>query len=116
MDPVSLVPSAPVPENVQPDAGIGDQYREHRPLYDRFGAREGSASTDRAFSQLWEYAKETAELKDKDSVMWEITKLMNRMGSASVGDKPWSKALVYVQTHRQMLQAEKRLKELEVHG
>jgi hypothetical protein len=116
MEEVNLSPSSgSTPESVTPDPGIGELHKDYRPLFERFGAKEGVPSTEKALKELWDYAKETAELKDRDSVMWEVTKLMNRMGSASIGDKPWSKALVYVQTHRQMMEAEKRLKELEVH-
>lgn len=117
MDSVALTAqdSAQVPENVRPDAGIGEQYKEYKPLYERFGAREGSPSTDKALAQIWEYAKENAGNKDRDSVMWEVTKLLNRFGSPSSGDKPWSKALVWVQTHRRMLEAEKMMREMEAH-
>lgn len=115
MEPVQLSPSSTESsvENVQPGAGIGEQYKECKPLYERFGAKEGLERTDKAFAAIWEYAKEHAELKDKDSVLWEIRKLEMKLGSPSYGQKPWLNLISYVSTHNQMRSAEERLKAME---
>lgn len=108
--------SAPIPENVTPDAGIGELHKDFKPLYDRFGAKEGSERTDKALAMIWEYAKEHSELKDKDSVLWEVRKLEMRLGSPPYGQKPWLNILTYISTHNQMRQAEERLRQMEMHN
>ena len=116
MEPVNLSPTTAIPENTIPDPGIGDLHQDYKPLYEKFGAKPGRESTDRQLAMIWEWAKENAPLKDKDAILWEVTKLSNKLGSSSFNDKPWTKLATYVSTWKQQRDLEKRLKEMEVHG
>ena len=115
MEAVSLVQSAPVVEsgNTPIEAGISSEHREFGPLYDKFQATS-NPRTDRIFEELWNWAKGQAPLKDKDSILWELTKLSNKLGSVHYGEKPWSKLISYVSTYNQMKDSETRLKEMEI--
>lgn len=114
MESVNLNPETPIPENVTPLPGIGSEHIDHSPLYERFGAKPGMESTDRQLAMIWEWANENSPVKgDKDAIMWEITKLSNKLGSSSFNDKPWVKLATYVSTWQQQRSLEKRLKEME---
>lgn len=94
-----------------------DIAKEHHHLYDQFGidANKHDSRTDDQLAKIWDYAKATATGKDKDSIIFEVIRLKNRLGSASLGEKPWSKVLNYVTYWGQMREADSRMKELE-HG
>lgn len=115
MEPVQLSPQVETPLDVTSTAGIGEEYQDHKPLYEKFGAKSGSGSTDRQLAMIWEYAKEQSELKDKGSVLWEIRKLEMKLGDPPYGQKPWLNLATYISTHKQMLESEKKLRELELH-
>lgn len=114
MEPVNLSPVAQdtPTERADESAYIGSANFEFKPLYERYNAAE-NPRTDRIFEQIWSWAKAQAPEKDKDSIMWEITKLSNRLGSAGVGEKPWTKVIAYVSTHNQMVESERRLRQME---
>jgi hypothetical protein len=114
MEAVNLSPStgSAVVENIQPGAGVGSEHRAFQPLYDRFAATS-NPHTDRILSEIWDWAKSQAPLDDKDSVLWEITKLSNRIGSPHIGEKPWTKLISYISTYNQLKASETRLKEME---
>lgn len=119
MEPVNLSQSAdtPLPENSTPGPGVGELHIDHKPLYERFGAKPGSESTDRQLAMIWEWAKESSPVKDdKDAILWEITKLSNRLGSSSFKDKPWVNLATYVSTWKHQRALEERLKQMEVHN
>lgn len=104
-------------ENTSPAAGIGELHVPYKPLYDRFGAKPGVEGTDRQLAMIWEWAKESSPVKDdRDAILWEITKLSNKLGSSSFNDKPWVKLATYVSTWKQQQEIEKRLKEMEKHN
>lgn len=119
MEPVNLSQSVdtPIPENIVPEPGIGELYTDHKPLYDHFGAKPGFEGTDRQLAMIWEWGKENSPVKDdKSAILWEITKLSNRLGSSSFKDKPWVNLATYVSTWKQQRALESRLKEMEVHN
>lgn len=115
MEAINLNPTAESPsENVTPGAGIGDLHIAHKSLYEMFGAKQGSGSTDRQLAMIWEWGKEHSPVKDdNDAIAWEIRKLSNRLGSASFNSKPWVNLATYVSTWKQQQGLEKRLKEME---
>ena len=116
MEPVNLSPSPEIPKNVTPEPGIGTEHVDFKPLYERFGAKPGLESTDRQLSMIWDWASENSPIKgDKDAILWEITKLSNRLGTSSFNDKPWTKIATYVSTWKQQMNLENRLKEMENH-
>lgn len=104
----------PTPPDPNPDAGVGSQYKEFRPLYDQFNVKVESDRHDKAFEAIWEWAKAHSPGKDKDSVLFEIIKLNNRLGSPNMGMKPYAKLENYVTVWKQHQMAEKRLRDLEI--
>lgn len=92
-----------------------DLAKEHHWLYEQFGISptDHSPNTDEQLARIWEYAKATATGKDKDSVLFEVIRLKNRLGSANLGEKAWSKVYNYVTYWKQMREADQRMKELE---
>lgn len=118
MEPVNLTQATQASaESARPDQGIGDLHVPHKPLYEKFGAKPGSESTDRQLAMIWEWAEANSPVKgDRDAILWEVTKLSNRLGSASFNDKPWTKLSAYVSTWRQQRALEERLKGMEANG
>jgi hypothetical protein len=92
-----------------------DLAKEHHLLYEQFGIDPSNhpSTVDTHMAKIWEYAKAVADSKDKDAIIFEVIRLKNRLGSASLGEKPWSKVLNYVHYWKQMREADSRLKELE---
>lgn len=98
------------------EPGVSSQYKEHRPLYEHFGIREGYSSTSRAddaLAKIWQFAKAQAPAKDKDSIVFEVIKWKNKLGSPNLGDKPWAKLEIYATVWLQARKAEEQLQELE---
>jgi hypothetical protein len=114
MEPVSFSPQSdsPTTASPMPEMGIGDDHIDFKPLYERYQAAP-NPRTDRIFEEIWNWAKSQAPEKDKDSILWEVSKLSNRLGSAGVGEKPWVKVIAYVSTYNQLRSAEERLKQME---
>ena len=102
---------APLQDNDKLPEDLGAAPKEFKSLYDQFEVEPNPRSDD-ALQKIWEYAKEIAPNKDKDSVVWEVIRLKNRLGSANLGDKPYAKVEAYVTAWFQMKQAEKRMEEL----
>lgn len=94
-----------------------DVAKEHSSLYEQFGIDPGKHDprVDEHMAKIWDYAKTVSTGKDKDSIVFEIIRLKNRLGSASLGEKSWSKVLNYVTYWGQMHDADDRMRELE-HG
>lgn len=92
-----------------------DLAQEHSALYEQFGVDPGKHEprVDEHLAKIWNYAKSVAAGKDKDSIVFEVVRLKNRLGSASLGERPWSKVLNYVTYWSQMREADQRMKELE---
>ena len=117
MEPINLsqTSSTEIPVNTIPDPGIGELAKDFKPLYERFGAQP-TERTDRIFKEIWDYAKGVADdPNDRDSILWQISRLSAKLGSPSMGEKPWTKIMSYVSTLNQMKRAENRLKEMD-HG
>jgi len=85
--------------------------KNHKPLYQLFDVVK-SERVDQDLSLIWEYAKDRAENKDKDSVLYEIIRLKNRLKSPDIGEKPYLRILLYVREYLKMRDAEKRMEEL----
>lgn len=87
---------------------------EYRALYDLFNVdNDKDTRANTALAKIWEYAKAKAPNKDKESIKWEVIRMKHRMGSPTIGEKPWAKLEMYAEVHKQMVNAEKRLQELE---
>lgn len=109
---------APVVESTEAPAekivdSVSSEYKEFTPLLDRFGLDKKDNSRDNMMRDIWEWAKSRAEAKDKDSILWELTKLENRIGSPSGTDAPWTKMSTYISTYNRMRDAEEQLKKNE---
>jgi len=83
----------------------------HMPLYQLFDVAK-TDRTEQDFSLIWEYAKSRAENKDKDSILYEVVRLKNRLKSPDIGEKPHLRVLLYVREYMKMREAEKRMEEL----
>lgn len=115
MEAVALSPSTDVAsEQVDIAASIGSEFKEYKPLYERFGLADKAAPhVERNLAVIWQWAKDHAETKDKDAILWQVTKLANRIGDAPYGSAPYTKVLNYISEYNRMKQAEDRLRELE---
>lgn len=116
MDQIALSPPTPdaeQPKAVEPGDGIGSSYKEYRPLYDHFNLRVEGARHDKALEAIWEYAKAQSPGKDKDSILFEVMKLNNKLGSPNIGMRPYAKLENYVSVWKRFRQAEDQLKQLE---
>jgi hypothetical protein len=111
------LPSSTPEVQSEPTGAIGGEYKEYAPLYERFDVNNrNDERINRNLEIIWKYAKERAETKDKDSILWEITKLRNKLGESPYGSASYSKILSYISTYNQMREAERMLKEMEVHA
>ncbi len=119
MEPVSLSPIQTAEASAPADvvSTVGGDYKAFTPLYDKFGIlNKESERVNRNLEVIWSWAKSKAETQDKESVLWQITKLNNRLGDSSNGSAPYTKVLAYISEYNRMVEAEKRLKELENNG
>lgn len=116
MEAVSYSPVSSSPtESVDIAASIGADYKEFLPLAEKFGldGKKVAPHVERNLIAIWDWAKSRAETKDKESILWQVTKLSNRLGDAQYGSAPYSKVMAYVSTYNSMREAENRLKEME---
>lgn len=114
MDAVSFNPTSPPLEHgeTSPALQTGTAHKDYAPLYKRFEVRE-SQRADKDFSTIWDWAKGQSPAEDPDAILWEVTKLSQRIGNPGYGQIPWSKLLNYITTFNQMRSAEGRLKEMD---
>lgn len=118
MEPVNLsgttsVDSPPAEDRIS----VGGEYKPYTPLYEKFGVlNKDSERVNRNLDAIWKWAEDHAETKDKDAILWQITKLNMRLGDAFQGSAPYTKVLNYVSEYNRMREAENRLKEMEAGG
>lgn len=115
MDSIALAPPSNTPSVApeKPGDGIGSASKEWKPLYQHFGIEQETQRHDDALSKIWNWAKNNAESKDKDSIIFEVIKLNHKLGSPSLSNKPYSKLENYIGVVQRYKQAEEQLKELE---
>lgn len=92
--------------------GIGREFKEWKPLYAFFDLNE-KPRHDEALSKIWAYAKKLSPLPGKEAVLWEVQKLINKVGSPSLGDLPYAKLEIYVEAWQRAQDAEEQIKEME---
>jgi len=109
LTPVEII-DTPQDFDKKPEASISKE-TNHQPLYELFDITK-SERIDSDLSLIWRYANEKAENKDKDSVLYEIIRLKNRLKSPDVGEKPYLRVLLYVREYMKMRDAEKKMGEL----
>jgi predicted AAA+ superfamily ATPase len=115
MEAINYSPVSDTPtEKADIASSIGENFKEHLPLAERFGldGKKLPPHVDRNLSMIWKWAKEHAETPDKDSILWQVTKLSNRLGDAHSGSAPYTKVLTYVSTYNTMKESENRLREM----
>ena len=111
MDQVAMTPEVESKvEKTDPVAPLTSN-SSHKPLYELFDV-EKSERVEQDLKSIWEYAKDRAENKDKDSVLYEVVRLKNRMKSPDVGEKPYLRVLLYVREYMKMRDAEKNMGDL----
>jgi hypothetical protein len=86
--------------------------KEFTALYKHFGV-EPSPRTDEALAEIWQYAKEQAPSKDRDSIILQVIKFNNELGSPGLGDSPYSKMYNYLVVYKQFKKAGKLLDDLK---
>ena len=116
MQPVSLSPvsttESPVSQAEIVDT-VGAEYKAYTPLYDRFGISETKDErVNRNLDVIWKWAEANSDVKDKDSVLWQVTKLSQKLGHVPHGSAPYVKILNYISEFNRMTEAENRLKEM----
>lgn len=82
------------------------------PLTDFFQVGEETPDVKQKLGKIWAWAQEQSPNKDKDSVLFEVIKLKNRLGEASIGEMPWSRLLNYISIANRIKEDEKKLEEL----
>jgi hypothetical protein len=112
---IALSPTTTTPVEVaELRDSVGSEYKAFTPLYDRFGITQTKDErVNRNLSVIWDWAAARSEVKDKDAILWEITKLENKIGSSTSGNAPYSKMLLYISEFNRMREAENRIKEME---
>lgn len=97
--------------------GIGENFHEYNALFQHFGldgmGDKQNPRYQQALGRIWTYAKSVAPSKDKDSVLFEVIRLGHRLGSPSVGQKPYAKMEMFAREWLKVREGEQRLKELE---
>ena len=109
----SVVADSPAPD-VQQEvvSGIGQLHQDFTPLKDKWGVTDGSR--DDMLKMVWDYAVGQSSVKDdRDAILYEVTKLSNKLGSVGIGEKPWMKVYAYVSTVKNIRDKEKMLREME---
>jgi hypothetical protein len=86
--------------------------KEWRPLYDYFKLDE-SDRNDQALSKIWQWAKEQAPEKGTDTILFEVIKLNNKLGSSGYGDNAYAKIENYITIWNRQRETEQELKEME---
>jgi hypothetical protein len=117
MEPISLnAGSTESSEKAEITASVGSGYKEHSPLFERFGIGTSvDERVNRNLATIWQWAKSRAETQDKDSILWQVTKLNTKLGDAHGGSAPYTKVLNYISEYNRMVESEKRLREMEAH-
>lgn len=107
-------PEATAPVEKQDPAApmVGGSETSYKALYELFDLKQETRH-DTALKAIWEYAKKQSNSTEKDEIRWEVKKLLNKLGSANIGELPYFKAWNYVDTWKQLREKEKRLKEME---
>lgn len=119
METVALTPPSPTSSSTIKDVGpgIGENFHEYNALFDHLGLDgKGDKQNPRyqeALSRIWAYAKAVAPSKDKDSILFEVSRLSHRLGSPSVGQKPYAKMEMFAREWLKVREGEQRLQELE---
>lgn len=85
---------------------------EHEALKDVFKTNEKSSRIDEYMSLIWDYAKNAAVNKDKESVIFEAIRLKNRLGSPSLGENPFTRVINYIKINNRMKNDERTLQEM----
>jgi hypothetical protein len=112
MEPVNL---SSTPEGKSPEVTVEQpiSIQERTPLHDRFNIVHSSPELDAQMKDIWAWAKAQSPVDDKDSILWEVTKLTQKLGMEGISDKPWAKILNYVRVWKQFRSAEDQLKQME---
>jgi len=101
--------------NENPDELGNVRIREWLPLYKYFNLDE-SEKHDRTLAIIWEWAKKQAPNKDRDSILFEVIKLNNRLGSTGIGENPYAKIINYITVYNRYKESEEELKRIELNG
>ena len=101
------------PDKIPDDFG---KVKEFTTLYRLFGIKEPTPRGDEALNKIWQYAKDVAPNKNRESIVWEIIRLKNRVGSSNFGDPTYSKIENYVDAYYNAKKADKIMQELMGNG
>jgi len=117
MDEKKIITKEVLPEeSPKPDSNPDDmgrvKLREYLPLYDYFNLDE-EAKHDKAFEKIWEWGKKQAPEQTKDEILYQISKLNNRLGITPLGDLSYSKLTIWIDNWYRMRQAEEIMKGME---
>lgn len=121
---VTHIDTTPPPssESIAHDKGtdsgeLGQHALAHKPLFDIFGLTRPSdlenTNHNKALAEIWDYAKQIAPNKDKESVLFEVMRLKSRLGKSGMENNPYLRVQMYVKSYNQMKQSEQRMRELE---
>ena len=114
LTPVSFSPATAPEASADPASSIGSEFRDYKPLQERYGiAGKPEGHVARNLQAIWDWALSKAETKDKENVLWEVTKLSNRLASPHSGTAPYANVLAWVSEYNRTRQSESRMKELE---
>ena len=99
--------------NPNPDHMGKINVKDWIPLYKYLNLDE-SIKNDKALSQIWEWAKSQSPDQHNDSILWQIIKLNNKLGSAGLGENSYSKLFNYVTIWNRQKESEELLKDIEL--
>lgn len=87
--------------------------KEYEPIRSLFNVENPTARTDEYLQRIWEYAKENAPNKDRESIIYEAIRLKNRLGSPSLGESVFTRIINYITVYNRHKQDEMLLSEMQ---
>jgi len=98
-------------EHGEPEPSIS-KVKEYEGIKYLFSVDNPSSRTDEYLRQIWDYAKEQATNKDRESIIWEVIRLKNKLGSPSLGENIFTRIINYITVYNRHKQDELLLGEM----
>lgn len=99
-------------DNTPPTDSI-TKVREFESLKSLFDVGDPSAKTNEYMQKIWDYAKENATNKDKESIIFEVIRLKNKLGSPNIGESMFTRIINYISVYNRHKQDEMLLHEMK---
>jgi hypothetical protein len=95
----------------EPEPSIS-KVKEYESLRSLFNVENRSSRSEDYLQKIWNYAKENASNKDRESIIFEAIRLKNRLGSPSIGESVFTRIINYITVYNRHKQDELLLGEM----